>query len=80
MPETLVAAQVQVRLIAVVEHKHFSVLERGHGARIDVQVDFDVRHRWPQVKSTPMDDAVTPFQSTDHNHHQYGTSSPDVVL
>jgi hypothetical protein len=36
--EALVVAQVQVGFGAVVGDEHFAVLERRHGARIDVDV------------------------------------------
>ena len=41
--EPLVVAEVKVDLTAVVQDKHFPVLEGGHGARIavEVRVDFD---------------------------------------
>jgi len=40
--ETLVVAQVQVSLGAVVGDEHLAVLERRHGARIDVDVRIEL--------------------------------------
>ncbi len=40
--EALVVAQVQVGLGAVVGDEHFAVLERAHGARIDVNVRIEL--------------------------------------
>jgi hypothetical protein len=36
--KALIVAQVQVRLAAVVQHKHLAVLKGAHGARVAVQV------------------------------------------
>ena len=36
--ETLVMAQVKIRLGAVVGHKHLAMLKRRHGPRIDIQI------------------------------------------
>ncbi len=43
--ETLVMAQVEVGLGAVVGDEHLTVLERAHGARIDVDVRVQLEHR-----------------------------------
>ncbi|MND60290.1 hypothetical protein D3C80_515140 [compost metagenome] len=42
--EPLVVAQVQVGLGAVVGDEHFTVLERAHGARVDVDVRIQLEH------------------------------------
>ncbi|MOA42807.1 hypothetical protein D3C78_1648920 [compost metagenome] len=42
--EPLVVAQVEVGLGAVVGDEHFTVLERTHGARIDVDVRIQLEH------------------------------------
>ena len=43
--EALVVAQVQVGLGAVVGDVHLAVLERAHGARVDVDVGVQLHHR-----------------------------------
>ncbi len=40
--EALVVAQVEVGLGAVVGDEHLAVLERTHGARIDVQIGVEL--------------------------------------
>jgi len=47
--ETLVVADVQVGLGAVVGDEHLTVLERVHGARVDVQVRVELLHGDPQT-------------------------------
>ncbi|MCY1445092.1 hypothetical protein D9M71_615950 [compost metagenome] len=42
--EPLVVTQVQVGLGAVVCDEHFTVLERAHGARVDVDVRVQLEH------------------------------------
>ncbi|MNI51273.1 hypothetical protein D3C73_1059890 [compost metagenome] len=42
--EPLVVPQVQVGLGAVVGDEHFTVLERAHGARVDVDVRVQLQH------------------------------------
>lgn len=42
--EPLVVAQVQVGLGAVMGDEHFAVLERAHGARVDVDVRVQLEH------------------------------------
>src|SRR5690606_29863109 len=46
--EALVVAQVQVGLGAVVGDVHLAVLERAHGARVDVDVRVELHHRHPE--------------------------------
>ncbi len=43
--EPLVVAEVQVGFRPIVEHVHFAVLERAHGARIDVEVGVEFLQR-----------------------------------
>src|SRR5205823_3651567 len=43
--EPLVVAQVEVGLGAVVQHEHLAVLERVHGARVDVDVGVELLER-----------------------------------
>ena len=43
--EALVVAEVEVGLGAVVGDEHLAVLERAHGARIDVDVRVELDHR-----------------------------------
>ena len=43
--EALVVTEVEVRLGAVVGDEHLAVLERAHGARIDVDVGVELDHR-----------------------------------
>jgi hypothetical protein len=43
--EALVVADVQVGLRAVLGDEHLAVLERVHGARIDVEVGVELLHR-----------------------------------
>lgn len=47
--EALVVPDVQVGLGAVVGDEHLAVLERVHGARVDVQVRVELLHRDPQT-------------------------------
>jgi hypothetical protein len=47
--EALVVTEVEVRLAAIVGDEHFTVLERVHGARIDVDVRIQLLHRDPQA-------------------------------
>lgn len=41
----LATHQIEISFAAVIEHKHFAVLVRAHGARVDVEVrvNFDAR-------------------------------------
>jgi hypothetical protein len=43
--ETLVVAQVQIRLGAVISHEDFAMLVGAHGARIDVDIRIHLGHR-----------------------------------
>ncbi|MDT4833926.1 hypothetical protein FQZ97_675510 [compost metagenome] len=43
--EPLVVAQVEVGLGAVLGDEHLAVLERAHGARVDVDVGVELEHR-----------------------------------
>ena len=43
--EALVVAQVEIGLGAVVGDEHLAVLERAHGARIDVDVGVELEQR-----------------------------------
>ncbi len=43
--ETLVMAQVEIGLGAVVGDEHLAVLKRAHGARIDVDIRVQLEHR-----------------------------------
>ena len=43
--ESLVVAEIEIRLGAVVGDEHFAVLERRHRARIDVEVRIELEHR-----------------------------------
>ena len=36
--ETLIVTQVQVGFRAIIRYKHFAMLQRRHGARVDVEV------------------------------------------
>ena len=45
LDEALVVAQVEVGFGAVFRDEHFAVLERAHGARIDVQIRIQLHHR-----------------------------------
>jgi hypothetical protein len=47
--EPLVVAQIEIGLGAVIGDKNFSMLERAHGSRIDVEirVEFLQRHAQP---------------------------------
>ena len=47
--EALVVAEVEVGLAAVVGDEHLAVLERVHGARVDVDVRVELLHRDPQA-------------------------------
>jgi len=38
-------AQVQIGLGAVLGDEHLAVLERAHGARVDIQVGIELQHR-----------------------------------
>ena len=49
--KTLVMAQVQVGLGAIMGDKHFPMLERAHGARIDVDIGIELEHRDLQTPS-----------------------------
>ncbi len=42
--ETLIVAQVEVGLGAVVGDKNFAVLEGRHGSRIDVEIGVELHH------------------------------------
>ena len=46
--EALVVAQIEIGLGAIVGDENFAVLERAHGARIDVQVRIELLQRHPQ--------------------------------
>jgi hypothetical protein len=47
--EALVVADVEIGFRAVVGHEHLAVLERVHGARVDVEVGVELLHRDPQA-------------------------------
>lgn len=47
--EALIVADVEVRLSAVVGHKDLTVLERVHGAGIDVQIRIQLLHGYGQT-------------------------------
>ena len=47
--EALVVADVQVHLGTVLGHEDFAVLERVHGARIDVEIRIQLLHGDPQA-------------------------------
>ena len=47
--EALVVADVEVGLGAVLGDEHFAVLERVHGARVDVEVGVELLHRHLQA-------------------------------
>ena len=40
--EAFVVAQIKISLCAVVGHKHFAMLKRAHGARIDVEIGVEL--------------------------------------
>ena len=64
--EPLVVADVEVGLGAVLGDEHLAVLERVHGARIDVQVRVELLHGDPEaaaVSSCPRLEAVRPLPS-----------------
>ena len=42
--EALVVAKVEIGFSAIVCHKHFAVLERTHGARVDIDVGIELQH------------------------------------
>ena len=43
--EALVVAQIEIRFRAIVGDEHFAVLERAHGAGIDVEVRIELLQR-----------------------------------
>ena len=45
MREALVVAEVEIGLRAIVGDENFAVLERAHGARIDVQIRIELLQR-----------------------------------
>ncbi len=46
--ETLVVAEVEIGLRTVLGDEHFAVLERAHGARVDVDIRVELDHRHGQ--------------------------------
>ena len=54
--EALVVAQVEIGLCAVVGHEHLAVLERAHGARIDVEIGIELLDHY--LESTALEEAA----------------------
>ena len=62
----LVVAEIEVRLGAVVRHEHLAVLERAHGAGIDVDVGIELDEGDPEparLENAPSEAAAIPFPS-----------------
>ena len=58
--EALVVAQVEIGLGAVVGDEDFAVLERAHGAGIDVQIRIEFLKRTPAGRGFRADSRCTP--------------------
>ena len=81
--ESFVVSEVKVRLPAVVEHEDLAVLERGHGAGVDVdvRVDLDVRYT-PASRFEQHADAARrdTFTEAAHDTRVYGPNSPTRLI
>ncbi len=63
--KTLIMPQVKVALMAIIGHKHLAMLERAHGARVNIQVRVHLLHgylvaaRLEQMSQRSSGDALT---------------------
>ena len=62
--KTFIMAQVKVRFRSVIRHKHFAVLIRAHGSRIDIDIRIKFLYRnliAPALQQTPQGSCRNPF-------------------